>query len=234
MPSRIIREGILTSLKVNQLSVDAELFYRRMLNVVDDFGRYHGTPSLIRAAAYPLRIDTIKDKDVDRWIAQCAQAGLLLHYKSAGVPYIQIVNFGTPRAKESKFPQPQTDENNCLQMIADALPHENNGTVVVSVVEDVSVSGGGGHDIPDDLRGLELYEADKVLCKAWPATKRAIQQAYPHVDVLGEVRRAHAWEVGQPTKKKLRAKFLTSWCSRAEPPAPSSGNHYDIIDGVRQ
>ncbi len=39
MPNRIIREGILTSEAVNSLSWEAEVFFRRLLSVVDDFGR---------------------------------------------------------------------------------------------------------------------------------------------------------------------------------------------------
>ena len=39
MPSRILREGINTSPKVNALSPMAELFYRRLMTVADDYGR---------------------------------------------------------------------------------------------------------------------------------------------------------------------------------------------------
>jgi hypothetical protein len=39
MPSRLLREGILDSEAVNALSFAAEVFYRRLMSVVDDFGR---------------------------------------------------------------------------------------------------------------------------------------------------------------------------------------------------
>ena len=38
MPSRVIRDGILESESVNALSWEAELFFRRLMSVVDDFG----------------------------------------------------------------------------------------------------------------------------------------------------------------------------------------------------
>ncbi len=40
MPNRVIREGILNSQRVNKLTEPAELFYRRLMSVVDDFGRF--------------------------------------------------------------------------------------------------------------------------------------------------------------------------------------------------
>ncbi len=134
MPSRIVRDGILTSLKVDKLSSGAELFYRRLLNVVDDFGRYHGTPSLLRAASFPLKIDKVLDSHIAGWLKECVTAGLIETYLFDGLPYIEVLNFGTPRAKESKFKRVKADENKCLQTQAD----ESNRTVVV--VESVVVS----------------------------------------------------------------------------------------------
>lgn len=138
MPSRIVREGILTSLKVDKLSSGAELFYRRLLNVVDDFGRYHGTPSLLRAACFPLKIDKVLDSHVSGWLQECVSVGLVETYLFDSLPYIEVLNFGTPRAKESKFKRVKVDANKCLQTQADA----NNRTVVVveSVVESVGES----------------------------------------------------------------------------------------------
>lgn len=141
MPNRIVREGILTSVKVNQLSSGAELFYRRMLNVVDDFGRYHGMPALLRAATFPLKLDKVLDSHISDWLAESVKAGLVETYLFDGLPYIEILNFGTPRAKESKFKRLQTDASRCSQTQTDA----NIRTVVVvdSVVEVVGVCEAG-------------------------------------------------------------------------------------------
>lgn len=139
MPSRIVRDGILTSLAVDKLSSGGEIFYRRILNVVDDFGRYHGTPALLRAAAFPLKVDKVLDKHIDQWVDECVRAGLLKHYMVDGLPYIEVLKFGKPRAITSKFPPMQTDANRCAQPCAD----ESNGTVVV--VESVVV---GVSDLP--------------------------------------------------------------------------------------
>ncbi len=71
--------------------------------------------------------------------------------------------------------------------------------------------------VPRELVGLELYEVDAKLIVRWPSLLKAWRQAYPAVDIPGEVRRAHAWEVANPTKRKTnRPRFLGSWISRAQ------------------
>ena len=60
MPNRIIREGILTSDRVEQLDPPAEVFYRRLMSKVDDHGLYDARPSILRASLYPLRIDRVR------------------------------------------------------------------------------------------------------------------------------------------------------------------------------
>ncbi len=68
MPVRVLREGILTSERVDKLSLPAEVLYRRLMSVVDDFGRFSGNPKLLRAACYPLRLDMVSDADIMQWL----------------------------------------------------------------------------------------------------------------------------------------------------------------------
>jgi hypothetical protein len=84
-------------------------------------------------------------------------------------------------------------------------------------VENTTIGPDAASPVPAELVGLQLYAGDKRLCKAWPELKTALEQACPGVDVMAEVRKAHAWEVGNPSKrKKARARFLTSWCTQAQ------------------
>lgn len=111
MPSRIVRDGILTSLSVNSLSPLAELFYRRLMSVVDDYGRYFGHPSILRAGAFPLQIDRISESDIVEWLGECScgKDPLVEKYEVNGTSYIQISKFGQRvRSAASKFPDPPT------------------------------------------------------------------------------------------------------------------------------
>ncbi len=128
MPNRILREGILDSEAVNALSFPAEVFYRRLMNVVDDFGRFDGRPSVLRSRLYPLKVDLVREADIPRWIAECEKAGLIVLYAVAGRQYILFHKLGSPRANKSKYPDPEMGNWNhppppdhvCAHMRADA------------------------------------------------------------------------------------------------------------------
>ena len=106
MPYRILREGILTSEPVDQLTVHAEVFYRRLMSVVDDFGRYDARPNVLRAGCFPLRIDKVREADISRWIAECEKAGLIALYTVDGKKFLQYFKTEKPRAKNSRYPEP--------------------------------------------------------------------------------------------------------------------------------
>lgn len=82
MPSRELREGILTSDRVDRLAPDAEVFYRRLMSVVDDHQCFDGRPAVILAACFPLRVDKIRVTDICRWLLECESAGLVKMYAS--------------------------------------------------------------------------------------------------------------------------------------------------------
>lgn len=114
MPSRLIRDGILESERVNQLSAEAEVFYRRLMSVVDDWGRYYAKPKLLRAAAYPLRLDTVGDADIGRWAEECVNANLIRLYQAGGAQFLVVLDFRQQvRAKKSKFPDPPEMLDTC-------------------------------------------------------------------------------------------------------------------------
>lgn len=110
MPNRILREGILTSERVAQLSWPAEVFYRRLMSVVDDFGRYHATPMLLRAACYPLGLDRVSDSDIGKWLGETRKAALVGTYQVEGKSYLELRDFRQQvRAAASRFPPPPSD-----------------------------------------------------------------------------------------------------------------------------
>ncbi len=117
MPSRVIREGILTSERVNKIALDpkCEVFYRRLFNVVDDYGRHDGLPALLRAALYPLMIDAVSVQDICTYLDACETAGLIRRYEVSGKPYIELWNFHQRlRRMKSKYPPPSGKESTAV------------------------------------------------------------------------------------------------------------------------
>lgn len=110
MPNRIVREGINSSERVNDLSFGAELLYRRLMSVVDDFGRYHAAPVTIRAACWPTCPGKITDEQILSWLAELQQADdpLIVIYVVKKSTYLVLNNFKQQCRTASKFPPPPT------------------------------------------------------------------------------------------------------------------------------
>lgn len=165
MPNRIIREGILTSERVNSLSERAEVFYRRLMSVVDDFGRFTANPTLLRASCYPLKLDSVKEDSIKKHLAEAEDAGLIVLYTVAGKAYLELQDFRQQvRAKESKFPPPDKHPlSTCVadakQVIADA---HLDGDVVGDEDEDV-ISSASADRIPYDGIVAAYHEALPML-----------------------------------------------------------------------
>lgn len=107
MPDRIIRAGILTSEAVNNLSPMAELFYRRLMSVADDHGRFDGRTVVLRASLFPLQLDGVRNSHLESWIGECLEARLVRCYKCVeDKPFIEIIKFGQRIQSKSKWPEP--------------------------------------------------------------------------------------------------------------------------------
>ncbi len=109
MPNRILREGILGSDRVNRLSPYAELFYRRLMSKVDDFGLYDSRFGILRGRCYPLKIDDVTEPEIAAWLQECEGAGLIRIYAQNGLPethWLSVIDIQnglkvTPRAGPS-------------------------------------------------------------------------------------------------------------------------------------
>ena len=78
MPNRIVREAILSSERVAALAWPEEVFYRRLMSIVDDYGRTEANAQLLRSRCYPLQTDQVRAADIARWMAACQKAGVIL------------------------------------------------------------------------------------------------------------------------------------------------------------
>jgi hypothetical protein len=190
MPNRIVREGILTSEAVNGLNWAEEVFYRRLLSVVDDFGRYYATPKLLRAACYPLHIDKVSDSDIGKWLSACETAALVRVYPASdGKRYLEVQNFKQQqRAKESKFPSP--DDRLLSACIADAQHLQADAHLGVFGVEGVVEDEGESRKrapkpagfIPPDWINRAHWDAWHSCAKRRKATDAQKQLAVDKLD----------------------------------------------------
>ena len=113
MPTRLLRPGILDSRQVNELPEHVEIFYRRLMSVVDDHGRCEADSELLRAGLFA--------RQFDRWsLARVTEALSILSapplidgqeplvrvYQVGYKKYLEINKFGQRARGASKFPSP--------------------------------------------------------------------------------------------------------------------------------
>jgi hypothetical protein len=115
MPNRYVRASAIESESINALSWRAEVFYRRLLNRADDFGRYTASPQLLRASLFPLQLDRISDADIADLLAECESVGLIFRYDAKGKPLLVINKWEQGRAKTSEYSPPPESINKRMQ-----------------------------------------------------------------------------------------------------------------------
>lgn len=198
MPNRIVREGILSSDRIDQLDAAAEVFYRRLMSKVDDHGLYDARPSILRSSLYPLRVDRVREADITRWIAACEKAGVIALYTHEGKPYLQMLDTRWTARSEPKYPPP-TSENSCAQPQTTAPVF-----VDVVVVEDEKKPRKRAAPVP------EIPKPEDVTEQTWADWKRLRKGKRADVSqtVLDEARKEAA--LADMTLQR----FMEIWCLR--------------------
>lgn len=78
---------------------------------VDDYGCFYADTRLLKAHLFPLLLDSVREADLLRWMAECQKAGLIVLYESDGKKYLQIVDFKQRLDKaKSKYPLPSSTD----------------------------------------------------------------------------------------------------------------------------
>lgn len=186
MPNRIVRDAILTSESVCSLGWPAEVFYRRLMSIVDDYGRCEALPQLLRSRCYPLQTDLVRVADITRWMAECQKSGVILYYEVAGKQYLQIEKFGQQQRSASKYPAPLAPASNCAQ----ALSNAHLG-VSVFVSEDVGVSRGKRAKPAPKVQLPEDFGISAAVAK-WAAEK-GYDRLAEHLDAFARKCRAKGY-----------------------------------------
>jgi len=199
VPNRILREGILTSPRMIKLNWAEEVFYRRLISIVDDFGRYHADPMLLRAACYPRQLDKVSDSDVGKWTRATAEAGLVRVYEVAGQPYLELLDFRQQkRAQKSKFPA--HDEQMPSERLAPAVHPPSNAHLGGGVFE-----GEGGVE-------KRASRGSRLLLKAIPEDwKTFCQRERADLDPEGAFERFRDYWIAKPGKDGVKVDWLATW-----------------------
>jgi hypothetical protein len=210
VPNRIVRENILTSVAVCSLGWPEEVFYRRLLSIVDDYGRYEAFPQLIRSRCYPLQTDQVRVADISRWMAACQKAGLIAIYEAFGKQYLEVSKFGQQQRTQSKYPPPPS---------IDSKGERTQATARLVVFEGVD----GGVSKP--LAGKPSVEGFEAFYAAYPRkakpkdARKAWDKLKPDADLQAKILAAIEAQRASPQWQKDGGQFIpypATWLNAGE------------------
>lgn len=103
MPNRLLKEGIVDSSPINELSPEEEVFFYRLLVVSDDFGRMDARPQILKSRCFPLK-DNIKADKIESWLRSLVRQELAICYQVDGKPYLEITKWEQRVRSKPKYP----------------------------------------------------------------------------------------------------------------------------------
>ena len=129
MPNRVLKESILTSETVGSLDHISWRLFVSLICLADDYGRGKANPTLLKGLVFPLC--EVSVKQIEKSLQRLVEVDAIRLYTVDDSHYFYFpkwLEHQTPRAKESKYPDPkncsspqmQADENICKQMQASA------------------------------------------------------------------------------------------------------------------
>lgn len=192
MPNRILRDWT-DSYRVEALTAAGERMFVRLIMKVDDHGRFHADPRLVKSACFPLL--TVPDTHVGRWLDELDAAGLIVRYEVAGRNYLSICGFGQRlRAKRAKFPPPDGQPD-------DWSPSNDGHMTVIRQTDGGRVTVNRPPESESESES-ETNPKKNTPASAPPMDVSAFDQfwtAYPRKAGKGAAR--HAWKTGKLTEK---------------------------------
>lgn len=245
MPNRILRDGILESQRVNLLSDEEEVFYRRLMSIVDDYGCYEARPALLRARLYPLKLDSKSEARVAEMLNALAAAKLIFPYVVQGKPILQLLDFNQQTRSSRKHPQAPakhllafTSSQFCLASAEHPLAIAHLVVVVcevvcvcVDVVEDVVVAAAPPAAVAQQLTTDSPKERKPKSLKSVIAYAAALSISEEEARRFFDYNEARKWKL--PPGAAGWAQLLSLWIERKEQRAISSGSPRKKSSGAR-
>ena len=225
MPSRILKDSILTDKAFNSLTLTEESIYHRLLVSADDYGIFYADPILLLRILYPRKTD-VTEEVIREGLDHMEEAGIISRYTAEGEDYLKICSWeNNQRLRNSrhKFPVPEEEEPTpesapepeTKEKARQEKPADHNAN---------KKAADKGPKTADEII-IQLPLNDNTNYNVTQEEITEFSSLYPAVDVLQEYRGMKAWCMSNPHKRKTRngiKKFINGWLSSAQKQARSS------------
>jgi hypothetical protein len=228
--TRFLKPGFFLNEQLAALPFEGRLLFAGLWLLADREGRLEDRPLRIKAEVFPF--DAV---DVELMLSQLALKGFVLRYTVEAVRVIQVLQFAKhqhphPRESLSVLPKPckgTAKPRKGMALDSPRLPDPNSNSNSDPLPSEESREAADAVSPPPLLTFPCVGQGAKV----WPLGAAQVQswhEAYPHLDVEGECRKALVWVQADGTRRKTArgmSRFLVRWLNRAvddrRPAAPS-------------
>lgn len=163
MANRILRDWTFSE-NVDQLSFESEVFFTRLIMKADDYGKFHGSEKLLKAALFPLK--EVSFIQIKKMISECIKNGIIISYTVDSKAYVQILDFGQRlRVMNSKFPDKLLNDSEALTN--DRRPPLERNEVETETEVEVETEVETKETKFDFKKSLLLYGFDSSLISEW-------------------------------------------------------------------
>lgn len=185
MPNRIIKESICYSEDIDGLTPEEEIFFYRLMVNCDDYGILDARDSILRSRCFPLKVDSVKEKDIEKWLKSLIKGGLVFTYEVNGRTYLKMTSWEKHqqvRAKRSKYPQPNEQDITCNQMISDdcICPRESLSlslSLSESLSESLSLSESESNILPNGSSSVQKTDPVKEVIDFYNIHRKNLAEA---------------------------------------------------------
>ena len=224
MPTRLLKDSIHQSERLNKLSDFQYRVWVNLITYVDDFGRGDARPAIIKGTCFPLR-ERLSNGDIEAALQALAGAGCVGLYEVDGKPYLYFPRWESHqniRNKKSKYPAPPQSITTCDNLNANAnncIQSSANAPVIQSESISESESNPNGCTEPRGVAVLSIMLNDKSEYEIFQSDVDEWQELYPAVDVMQELRKMKGWCKENPKRRKTKMgvrRFIASWLAREQ------------------
>ena len=236
MPSRILKDSILTDKAFNSLTLADESIYHRLLVSADDYGIFYADPILLLRLLYPRKTD-IPEETLRESLDHLEETGFIRRYTVDGEDYLKILPWEKHqrlRNGRHKFPCPEEEapeaeaekEPEKETKPAKAEKNKKGKAPAPAPKAEASTTKAAKPDpkTADEIV-IDLLLHDNTKYNVTREEINEFSALYPAVDVLQEYRGMKAWCMSNPHKRKTRngiKKFINGWLANAQKQARST------------
>ena len=218
MGNRILKESILTSRKLSELTWFEQVLFDHLIVRVDDYGVYYADPLLLARVLFPRREDVTAEM-LAEGLDRMEERQLILRYTVDGETCLKLVSWEKHqrlRASRKQFPLPEGAENGEEPAKAETEKAAEEGPAAVSPEAPETPE---APEAPEELPVIEIPLNDGTAYGVTRAQADEFAALYPAADVMRELRKMRGWCLSNPDKCKTRRgvlKFINGWLAREQ------------------